>query len=375
MFFVNGATFASWSPRLPELQDNLGISDAALGLTLLGSGVGGLIASSFSGWLVDRRGSRTMTVLTSAALSLALPWLAFAPTARIAFVTLVVLGALDGLTDVSMNSQAVELQRRVGTSIITRFHALWSAGAVTGGIVASRAAAAGISLRSQLLATTVVLVAATLVASRWLLPDRRRSAIAPVARAADEPRRARRMLVHLFLVGMAIALAELPPHDWSALLLRDRFDVTAGQAGLGFVAVATGMLVGRLGGDHATDRFGLERTRRGGAALAALGIVVATLAPTPIAAGGGLLLTGIGLASLFPLLFRAASDLTHGSHSGMAAFSSGARMGFLCASPLMGLIAEAAGVAPALLVVAGTAATTVAVSRLPRPALTVTPPA
>ena len=183
------------------------------------------------------------------------------------------------------------------------------------------------------------------------------------------------MLVHLFLVGMAIALAELPPHDWSALLLRDRFDVTAGQAGLGFVAVATGMLVGRLGGDHATDRFGLERTRRGGAALAALGIVVATLAPTPIAAGGGLLLTGIGLASLFPLLFRAASDLTHGSHSGMAAFSSGARMGFLCASPLMGLIAEAAGVAPALLVVAGTAATTVAVSRLPRPALTVTPPA
>ena len=70
MFFVNGATFASWSPRLPELQDALGISDAALGLTLLGSGVGGLIASSFSGWLVDHRGSRTMTVVTSAALSL-----------------------------------------------------------------------------------------------------------------------------------------------------------------------------------------------------------------------------------------------------------------------------------------------------------------
>jgi MFS family permease len=166
---------------------------------------------------------------------------------------------------------------------------------------------------------------------------------------------------------MAIALAELPPNDWSALLMADRFDVTAGQAGLGFVAVAGGMLLGRLGGDHATDRFGLERTRRGGAGLAAAGVLVATvIAPTPLVAGGGLFLAGLGLSTLFPLLFRAASDLTHGSHSGMAAFSSGARLGFLLASPLMGVLAEATSVATAMLVVAGTAAAAVAASRLPQ---------
>ena len=38
-------------------------------------------------------------------------------------------------------------------------------------------------------------------------------------------------------------------------------------------------------------------------------------------------------------------------------------------------VRSAAGVARAMLVVAGTAAAVVAVSRLPRPALTVTPPA
>ncbi|MBA3606492.1 MAG: hypothetical protein H0W46_11105, partial [Acidimicrobiia bacterium] len=54
VFFVNGATFSSWLPRLPELQERLGISDAALGVTLVGSGVGGLAASAWSGWLVDR---------------------------------------------------------------------------------------------------------------------------------------------------------------------------------------------------------------------------------------------------------------------------------------------------------------------------------
>jgi len=168
---------------------------------------------------------------------------------------------------------------------------------------------------------------------------------------------------------MAIALAELPPNDWSALMISDRFDVTAGQAGLGFVAVAGGMLVGRVVGDLVTDRFGLERTRRAGAALAGVGVLIATTAPHPVLAGAGLFVAGLGLSSLFPLLFRAASDLTHGSHSGMASFSSGARLGFLIASPLMGFIAERTSISTAMLLVAGTAAAVVALSRLPRVAV------
>src|SRR4051812_43501171 len=211
VFFVNGATYASWAPRLPELQRELGISDGALGLTLLGMGLGGLAASSFSGWLVDRRGSRTTTMLTSAAMSLWLPILAFAPTAGLVFASLLVLGALDGLTDVAMNSQAVALQRRVGRSIITRFHAVWSARGVIGGIVASRAASAGISLHQQLVVTGVLLAVVTVIASRALLPDRRRPRRDRIE-AEPEPVRAtpHHVLVVLFVVGLAIALTELP---------------------------------------------------------------------------------------------------------------------------------------------------------------------
>jgi predicted MFS family arabinose efflux permease len=367
VFFVNGATYASWAPRLPELQRELGISDGALGLTLVGMGLGGLASSGFSGWLVDRRGSRTTTMLTSAAMSLWLPVLGFAPTAVLVFAALLVLGALDGLTDVAMNSQAVELQRRVGRSIITRFHAVWSAGAVVGGIVASRAAAGGVSLHVQLVVTGVLLALITVIAARALLPDRRRPHHRHVDEDGSTRRASRRVLVVLFLIGMAIALAELPPNDWSALLMSERFDISAGQAGLGFVAVAGGMLVGRLCGDRVTDRFGLERTRRLGAALAAGGVVLAATLPQPAGAGTALFVTGVGLSSLFPLLFRAASDLTHGSHSGMASFSSGARLGLLIASPLMGLIADRASIAFALVAVAGTAGLVVAVGRLPPP--------
>ena len=143
VFFVNGVTFASWFPRLPEIQERIDVSDSALGIALVGSGVGGLAASLMSGRLVDRFGSRTMTALTSAGLSIALPLMGVAPSAVLVFATLVLLGSLDGLTDVSMNAQAVELQRRGGSSIISRFHALWSAGSVVGGLLASRAAQVG----------------------------------------------------------------------------------------------------------------------------------------------------------------------------------------------------------------------------------------
>src|SRR5829696_4170199 len=234
----------------------------------------------------------------------------------------------------------------------------------------------------------------TVVAGRWLLPTRRSPVHPPAARAAPtasaSPTAAptaatvpatiwpRAILVRLFLIGLAVALAEGPPNEWAALMFEDRFDVGPGAAGLGFVAVAGGMLIGRLIGDHFTDWLGPEATRRGGAALAAVGVVIATLAPHPLVAGVGLVVTGLGLSSLFPLLFRAASELTRGSHSGMAGFSSGARLGFLLASPAVGLIAGGTSIAVAVLIISGGAAITVAASHLPVRAereLVVTPPA
>ena len=147
-----------------------------------------------------------------------------------------------------------------------------------------------------------MLAVITLVAARWLLPDRHHERRAQEAAdpSSAPPRASRAVLGRLFLVGMAIALAELPPNDWSALMMSDRFDVTAGQAGLGFVAVAGGMFVGRVVGDLVTDRFGLDRTRRVGAALAGVGVLIATTAPHPVLAGGGLFVTGLGSVLAVP---------------------------------------------------------------------------
>ena len=63
LFFTNGAVFASWAPRIPELADRIGVDLAGLGLTLLMMGVGGLAGTGPAGRLIDRFRSKSKQYL------------------------------------------------------------------------------------------------------------------------------------------------------------------------------------------------------------------------------------------------------------------------------------------------------------------------
>jgi predicted MFS family arabinose efflux permease len=371
-FFANGATFASWVPRLPEIRQSLGVSDTVLGLTLLGGGVGGLLMSLVSGRIVDRVGSRLATVVTAMILSALLPLVAIAPSPAVLFAALVLIGAFDGLTDVAQNAQALQLQRTVSRSIVNRMHATWSIGTLIGGVAASRAAAMGVSFTTQLVVTAVALLVLTVTASQFLLPSE-----PPHEHPTDGDGRrirpARMLLAGLFGVGILSILAELPATEWSALLMVERFDLTTGAAGVGFVAVAAGAVVGRLSGDLLVDRFGAERFRRVSAAIALLGLVLATTGPVQPMTLIGLFLAGAGASALFPMSVRRASELVPGA-TGVAMFSSGARLGILLGPPLMGILSDATSRSVALLLVGGSAAAASAAIRLPDAPVAATPP-
>jgi MFS family permease len=118
------------------------------------------------------------------------------------------------------------------------------------------------------------------------------------------------------------------------------------------------MTVGRLLGDKAVERFGWVRVLRTGAMVGAAGLAAGLVLATPVAAIIGFGLMGIGVSTLFPLVFVAAGTLA-GTPSGGAIgmVSLIARVGFLFGPGLIGAIADAAGLSAALgLVVAACAA-------------------
>lgn len=351
-FFVNGMTFASWLPRIPELRDRLDIGLGALGAVLLGTGLGGLLASAASGAVVDRFGSRRSCVAAAVVLSMGLPLVSVASTPVVLGLVLLGLGAVDVMSDIGMNVQATQVQRDSSGSVVQRFHAAWSIGALLGAGIASGAAAAGVSLRAQLVVTAVVLVGTTALAARHLSPVDDRPA--PLAEGG---RRRGPVLALLAAVALAMAVVEGAPGDWAAVFGTDVHDAGPGLAGLGYLAMAAGMVAGRVGGDAATDRLGPARVLRVALGTVGGGLAVVVLSPGITVAVVGFAVVGLGVSVLFPALYLSAADREGiPSGIGLGVMSTGARLGFLVSPPLVGAIAASTSLRLALGVVVGVAA-------------------
>src|SRR6476620_2038161 len=56
-FAINGAAFAAFASRVPDIKHALGLSAGALGLTLLAASLGSVIGLPLSGWIVHHLGA------------------------------------------------------------------------------------------------------------------------------------------------------------------------------------------------------------------------------------------------------------------------------------------------------------------------------
>lgn len=334
LFLLNGVVLGSWLPRLPEIRDRLGMSLAAVGLTLAVGNVGGLLGSGISGRVVGRFGARAAALHPAGLVLAMLPLIAFAPSPVLLAAAVFVMAIADSVADVGMNALAVRLQEVRSRSVFTRLHGLWSIGTLVGAAVSTGAIAVGIGLGAQLVGTAIVSLIALVAASRVLPPTERR----------PRPRPHYGVAFALALAGGAAALIEGTPSDWSAIFLTDVLDASAAVAGGGFIAVTVGMLAGRLGGDGVVDRIGARRSLHASLVLVAASMVLTVTAGSVVLTMIGFTLWGLGVSVVLPLLYRlAGSHPGFGEGSGLAALTLGSRIGFLAGPAAVGAVGEAVG--------------------------------
>jgi fucose permease len=344
LFFVNGAVLASWLPHIPAVKARLTSGDGQLGLVLLAMAGGAMVALPTAGWLIGRLGSRALSSSAALALCLAMPLPVLSPTLPALVVTLALLGACNGLLDVSMNAQAVVVEQRRGRPIMSSFHALFSLGGVAGALLASGAMSLGLGERAH--AALVALAAVSLALPGLVPATPTPDATAP---ALARPSRALLALGVLALLGL---LAEGAMADWSAVYLHDTLGASPAVAAMGFAAFSLAMAVGRIGGDVLVGRLGPRRVLRLSATVAAIGLAAALLVGQPAVAVVGCALVGLGIANIIPVLFSAAARVP-GLHAGrgLATVARTGYLGFLAGPPLIGAVAEVAGLALGLGVV------------------------
>ncbi|MEU3632792.1 MFS transporter [Streptomyces fradiae] len=302
VFCVHGAVTGSFATRIPWIQEHAGVSAGQLGLALAFPALGASLAMPLAGAVSHRLGARTALrwLLALWTLSLVLPSLA--PNVYGLCGALFVYGATAGMSDVAMNALGVEVENRLGRSIMSSLHGMWSAGALIGSAAGTLAAHLGGDARVHHLLAAVVLTVLGLVFCQGVLDLRSAPDEAPPPRFALPPRSA----LVIGAIGFCGVFAEGASLDWSAVYLKDELGSSAGVAAASTTAFALTMAVARLAGDRVVDRFGAVRTVRVGGLAATAGGVLVVTAPHPAVAMAGFGLLGLGVAVVVPLAFAAA---------------------------------------------------------------------
>lgn len=87
-FLLLGTVLGSWVARIPAVQAGLGLDDAQLGVALLSTSVGAILAMPTTGWLIREWGNTRVMRLAAVLLCLSLPLLPLAPTMALLMLSL-----------------------------------------------------------------------------------------------------------------------------------------------------------------------------------------------------------------------------------------------------------------------------------------------
>ncbi|KZM76127.1 MFS transporter [Nocardia terpenica] len=307
VFGFNGFLLAMWVVHIPVVTEHTGVSHATLGMLILLMAGGSIVGMRAAGPLADRWGSRTLVTAALCWGSLAVlgPGLAGGPVALA--VALAAFGFGNGALDVSMNAQAVQVERQYGRPIMSAFHALFSCGGLVGSLAGAAAMRAGFDIRITLGCAAALGGVVVVVCAPRLLP-RTESRTATTTVESPPTSRSRRVL-GLAAVAFALLMAEGVANDWSALQVREHLGVADATAALAFGAFSTTMTIGRFGADRVSARFGRVAVVRWGCLLAAAGLLTIMASPWVPLTLAGWALMGIGLAGGVPQIFTVAGNL------------------------------------------------------------------
>lgn len=336
MFALNGGLFGVWASRIPVFVDRFGLSPEGLGRLLLCLAAGAILAFPVAGAWADRIGAASATRRIAPVYALLLVALAVSPSLPVLVLALLAFGAAHGGMDVIMNAWAAEAERRIGRSVMSRFHAMWSLGAGLGAASGYFAARAGLGVEAHFTLFAVLLTPLALwfAAIPWesvIQKDPARRKVFAIPRGG---------LLAVGLIGFGSAVGEGAMADWSAVFLNSVAKTTEAKAAVGYTVFSVAMVAMRLTADRLILRIGAVRMARIGGGLATAGVSLVVLWPAFVPVLVGFALMGIGYATVFPLAFsRAANDPDIPQGTALAAVATLCYGGMLLGPPVIGFLA------------------------------------
>jgi MFS family permease len=335
-FFFVGLCFASWAARIPDIQSKFDLSEGQLGTLLLFLPMGSVIGLPIAGWAVHQFGSRLVIMVGSFAYAITLPLIGLAPTTWLLVPVLILYGMLGNTMNISLNTQALNLEDDMGKTILASFHGLWSMAGFTGAGLGALMIYLDFSPAAHYAVVTVISFVIILLAQRFIVKEK-----AAASEGGLVLKKPDALLLRISLISFLGMMCEGCMFDWSGVYFKKVVLADPSLIALGYVAFMGAMASGRFITDKIAARFTKVAVIQVSGVFIFVGLILAVIFPSVLVATFGFLLVGLGVASIIPLSYSIAGrSKLYAPSVALALVSTISFFGFLLGPPLIGFIAD-----------------------------------
>jgi MFS family permease len=343
-FFVNGFLYANWTARLPELQRFFGLNNAQLGTVLFCIALGSMVSMPFAGWLGSRFGSDKILKIVAILFCLSIPMVAISQNEWIIRLCFFFLGAASGSMDVTMNGQAVLVERLWGKIIFSSFHAIFSIGMALGAAAGGIFSSFEVRLQAHLFVIGLLGILPILWASKQLIKDQKHEPETLKSNVKTDNFLAFKTILPFGILAFCCMTGEGAMVDWSAIFMNTVVGQSEVISAWAFGIFGVSMTIGRIFGDFFTLKLGKQKLMLIDALLAIVGLAMALTFVSVWGTFVGFFLVGLGLSTIVPIVFSSAGNLKNISPSaGISMATSIGYTGFFIGPPAIGFLAETFG--------------------------------
>lgn len=338
-FFGMGFSFATWASRIPDIKSALQLSEAALGTLLFAMPIGQLFAMPFSGKVVTKYGSRTMTFLGLLLYAACLPLIGLASTKWHLALGLFLFGLFGNFCNIAVNTQGVHTQQLFDKPIMGSFHGSWSLAGFCGALTGLLMLAFELTvLQHFLIAFCFVLLIIT-TNQKFIIEAKSKQEVEKSNYSFwKNPDKNLLWLGVICFCGMA---SEGIMFDWSGVYFKEIIKAPGALVVLGYTTFMISMASGRFLSDFLVARYGARKVLMVSGLVISAGLYSAVLWPYLIPCTVAFMMVGFGVSNVVPIIFNVAGN-NKNVPTGIALtiVTSISFLGFLMGPPLIGYIAE-----------------------------------
>lgn len=340
-YFAMGLCFATWASRIPDIKASLHLSESDLGSILFALPFGQLIVMPFSGKLVTKYGSHRILVLSLALYALALTNLGLAEKPWQLSTGLFLFGIFGNLSNIAVNTQGVYTEGLFKRTIMSSFHGAWSTAGFSGALIGIAMLALKLSPFEHFVIAAVIVFVLMAVNYKYLIKAKEKKSLEKKKKFFAKPDG---VLIWLGIIGFCCMASEGVMFDWSGVYFKEIVKAPGPLVILGYTSFMIMMASGRFLGDRLIHKYGRKRVLQISGMLISIGLFTSVFLPYLIPSTLAFMLVGLGVSTIVPTVYSiAGKNTTVAPGEALTIVSSVSFLGFLMGPPVIGFIAEAAG--------------------------------